>query len=297
MDDPWNDVAKAGELLLEIEAEERPDVIHLNGYGHAALAWRAPVVVAAHSCVLSWWEAVHGVAPPPAWARYRRWVRNGLSAADAVVAPSRAMLDAVERHYGRLSAPGVLIPNGSAVPLAPADVVKRPFALAAGRLWDAGKNLALLAGASVGLAPGSVRVAGEGGDGAEAGGLEMLGPLSARSLARQRRHAAVFAAPARYEPFGLAVLEAARDRCALVLGDIPSLRELWGPDALFVSPDDPEQLAAALRTLLDDLPSAAELGQRAQRRAERNYARPAMADSYRRLYATVAAGDRQVMAR
>jgi glycogen synthase len=297
MDDPWSDLDSAGELLLEIEAEERPDVVHLNAYGHGALDWRAPVVVAAHSCVLSWWEAVHGVAPPSAWDRYRRWVRDGLIAADAVVAPSRAMLDAVERHYGRLSAPGALIPNGSAVPLAPADVVKQPFALAAGRLWDAGKNLALVVGASVGLPPGSVRVAGEGGDGAEAGGLEMLGPLSARSLARQRRQAAVFAAPARYEPFGLAVLEAARDRCALVLGDIPSLRELWGTDALFVSPDDPEHLAAALRGLLDDLPAAAELGERAQRRAQRSYARPAMADAYRHLYATVAAGHRKAMAR
>jgi glycogen(starch) synthase len=297
MDDPWSDLANAGELLLEIEAEERPDVVHLNGYGHAALHWGAPVVVAAHSCVFSWWEAVYGTAPPPAWTRYRRWVSDGLAAADVVVAPSRAMLDAVQGHYGPLSAPGVVIPNGSAVPLAPPDVVKRPFALAAGRLWDAGKNLALLAGASAGLAPGSVHVAGEGGDGATVRGLEMLGPLSARSLARQRRHAAVFAAPARYEPFGLAVLEAARDRCALVLGDIPSLRELWGPDALYVSPDDPEQLAAALRMLLDDLPAAAELGQRAQRRAQRNYALPAMADAYRHLYATAAAGDREAMAR
>ncbi len=31
--------------------------------------------------------------------------------------------------------------------------------------------------------------------------------------------------PARYEPFGLSVLEAALSGCALVLGDIPSLRE------------------------------------------------------------------------
>jgi glycogen(starch) synthase len=297
MDEPWSDLDSAGELLLDIEAEEHPDVVHLNAFGHAALDWRAPVVVVAHSCVLSWWEAVHGIAPPPAWTRYRRWVRDGLTAADAVVAPSRAMLAALPRHYGPLSAPGTVIPNGSAVSLAPRDVVKRPFALAAGRLWDAGKNLALLAEASLGLPGASVRVAGEGADGAETGRLEMLGALSARSLTCQRREAAVFAAPARYEPFGLAVLEAARDRCALVLGDIPSLRELWGSDALYVSPDDPQQLSATLRMLLDDLAAAAELGRRAQRRAQSNYARPAMAAAYRRLYATVTASDRQVVAR
>jgi glycogen(starch) synthase len=297
MEDPWSDLHAASQWLLEIEADERPDVVHLNAFGHAALTWQAPVVVVAHSCVLSWWEAVHGGAAPPAWAGYRRWVRDGLAAADAVVAPSRAMLDAVERHYGRRSSPGVVIHNASTVPLAPAGIVKQPFALAAGRLWDAGKNLALLAGASFRLAPGSVRVAGEGGGGAEAGGVELLGALSARSLARQRREAAVFAAPARYEPFGLAILEAARDRCALVLGDIPSLRELWEPDALFVSPDDPEQLAGALRTLLDDLPTAAELGRRAQRRAERRYPFAKMVDAYRHLYASTIAGDRQVAAR
>jgi glycogen(starch) synthase len=295
MDDPWSELRVAGELLLEIEAEERPDVVHLNAYGHAALPWQAAVVVVAHSCVYSWWEAVHGATPPSAWTRYRRWVRKGLAAANAVVAPSRTMLDAVERHYGPLRVPGVVIHNGSAVPLAPAGVVKQPFALAAGRFWDAGKNLALLAGASDGLAPGSVRVAGEGGGGAAAGGLTMLGPLSARSLARRRTDAAVFAAPARYEPFGLAILEAARDRCALVLGDIPSLRELWEGSGLFVCPDDPEQLAAVLRLLLGALPAAAELGAHAQRRAER-YALPAITDAYRHLYATVTARNRQVVA-
>jgi glycogen synthase len=295
MDDPWGDLHAAQELLLEIESEERPDVVHLNAYGHAAAAWQAPVVVVAHSCVLSWWEAVHGTTPPPRWRRYREWVCDGLGAADAIIAPSRAMLDALERHYGGSAARGALIHNGSAAPPAPADVVKRPFALGAGRLWDAGKNLALLVGASVGLAPGSVRVAGQGGSGARAGGLEMLGECSAETLARIRREAAVFAAPARYEPFGLAVLEAARDRCALVLGDIPSLRELWAQDAVFVSADDPEQLAAALRTLLEDLPAAARLGARAQRRAER-YALPAMTNAYRELYAAVGAADRRAVA-
>lgn len=294
MDEPWSDLRHAEELLLELESEERPDIVHLNAYGHAAAAWRAPVVVVAHSCVCSWWQAVHGGSPPPRrWARYHRWVSDGLAAADAVVAPSRAMLGALERHYG-LVTPGVMIHNASATPLAPADVVKEPFALAAGRLWDAGKNLRLTAEASRWLASGSVRVAGDGGAGG--GRLELLGPLSAELLARHRRDAAVFVAPARYEPFGLAVLEAARDRCALVLGDIPSLRELWEPDAVFVSPDDPERLAGVLRRLLGDLPSAAELGTRAQRRAA-GYGLATMTDAYRSLYETIPSAKRQMAAR
>jgi glycosyltransferase involved in cell wall biosynthesis len=63
------------------------------------------------------------------------------------------------------------------------------------------------------------------------------------------RQAAIFALPAKYEPFGLSVLEAALCGCALVLGDIPSLRENWEGAALFVPPDD----EAALRGAIDDL--------------------------------------------
>ena len=43
MEQPWRDVAAAGEWLLELEERFRPDVIHLNGYAHGALAWRAPI--------------------------------------------------------------------------------------------------------------------------------------------------------------------------------------------------------------------------------------------------------------
>ncbi|HLM75082.1 MAG TPA: glycosyltransferase family 4 protein, partial [Polyangiaceae bacterium] len=55
MDDPWGDVARAGAWLLDLERRLRPDVVHLNGYCHGALPFRAPVVVVGHSCVLSWW--------------------------------------------------------------------------------------------------------------------------------------------------------------------------------------------------------------------------------------------------
>jgi glycosyltransferase involved in cell wall biosynthesis len=79
--------------------------------------------------------------------------------------------------------------------------------------------------------------------------------------------AAVFAAPARYEPFGLGPLEAARARCALVLGDIPSLREVWGDAALFVDPSDDDALAAAIRRLIDDDPLRSEMAERARARA------------------------------
>ena len=57
---------------------------------------------------------------------------------------------------------------------------------------------------------------------------------SARCARRLARTADLRFAGA-YEPFGLAVLEAAQAGCALLLSDIPTFRELWDGAALFVA--------------------------------------------------------------
>ena len=58
-------------------------------------------------------------------------------------------------------------------------------------------------------------------------------------------HASIYALPARYEPFGLSSWKQPRG-CALVLGDIASLREICDA-ALFIPPDDTERLASTFR--------------------------------------------------
>jgi glycogen synthase len=232
MPDPWEQVDRAGDWLLGLAEQLQPDVVHLNGYAHAALPWGAPVVVVAHSCVLSWWSAVRGGEAPAEWDTYRCRVAAGLAAADSVVAPTRAMLDELWR-YG--------VPRGTVVPncrgagwVRPAS--KEPMVLGAGRIWDEAKNLHLLEAVAPRL-PWPVRIA---------SGLpfEELAGLLAR--------AAVFAAPASYEPFGLGPLEAGLAGCALVLADIPSLREVWGDAALYVPPRDGDALAGALALLAAD---------------------------------------------
>jgi glycosyltransferase involved in cell wall biosynthesis len=236
MEDPWEDVERAGAWLLALEAELQPDLVHLNGYVHAALPWRAPVLVVAHSCVLSWWEAVKGEAPPARWERYRDAVAAGIAAADMVVAPSRTMLGAVERHYGRPAAARV-IPNGIALGdfrAAP----KEDFVFAAGRVWDEGKNLRALDR----KLDWKVRIAGDA-EGATFEHATLLGRLPPGAVAAEMARAAIYALPARYEPFGLSVLEAAASGCALVLGDIPSLRENWDGAALFGPGDLPRLIA------------------------------------------------------
>src|SRR5205085_9168278 len=131
-DEPWDDVDRAGRWLLELEERVRPDVVHLNGYAHGALPWRTPVVVAAHSDVLSWWEAVRRERAPAEWERYRAVVEAGLRAADAVCAPTQAVLDDLARHYS-FRTDGFVIPNGRE-PVARA-AAKEPFVLSLGRFW------------------------------------------------------------------------------------------------------------------------------------------------------------------
>ncbi len=86
-------------------------------------------------------------------------------------------------------------------------------------------------------------------------------------MAHEFAAAAVFASAARYEPFGLAVLEAAQAGVPLVLSDIPTLRELWSGAAQFVACGDAAGFAVALRAVLRDPALAAALGRAARQRA------------------------------
>lgn len=38
MEDPWQDLARAGNWLLDLEAELRPDIVHLNHFAHGGSA-------------------------------------------------------------------------------------------------------------------------------------------------------------------------------------------------------------------------------------------------------------------
>ena len=282
--DPWDDVARAGAWLLDLERQVKPDLVHLSGYAHGALPWSAPVLVVGHSCVLSWWEAVKGEAAPPEWTRYRDEVTRGLRAADLVTAPTAAMLGALKYHYGPLNKTRV-IPNGRDAAFWP-PAPKEPFILSAGRLWDEAKNVAVLAEAAPQL-PWPIFLAGDakhpsGGE-TQLEHVRLLGPLPPQELAHWLGRASVYALPARYEPFGLSALEAALAGCALLLGDIPSLREVWGEAALFVPPNDVEAWAEALNRLIGNPAQREALAARGRARAlTLTLAR--MAEGYMQVY-------------
>jgi glycogen(starch) synthase len=284
MEDPWDDVAKAGAWLLELEGEFHPDVIHLNGYTHADLDWRAPRLVTGHSCVLSWWQAVKQGPVPAEWAQYERLVKRGLHAADLVVAPSQAMLTALHHHYGPLPATKVIHngrdPDGFSVGK------KEEFILTAGRLWDEAKNTSALASVA-GALPWPVIVAGErrspDGNEMKLANVQLLGRRSEKEMALLYARAALYVSPTRYEPFGLSVLEAALSGCALVLGDIPSLRELWDGAARFVTPASTGALQAVLLDLISEPGKLHELAVRAYERSATLSSRR-MARAYHSVY-------------
>jgi glycogen(starch) synthase len=279
MDDPWADVDRSGQWLLDLERDERPDLVHLNGYSHAVLRFAAPKLVVAHSCVLSWWRAVKGENAPPSWNTYAGRVAAGLRAADLVIAPSAWMLGALNEHY-RFETPSRLIYNGrSFIPVTGHD--HRASVFAAGRMWDEAKNLRAVVDAAP-MIDWPVRIAGDGG--ADSANVRYLGKLDAEHIARAYGESAIYLFPALYEPFGLSILEAALSGCALIIGDIPSLREIWRDAALFVPPRDPEAMARLTNEVIANDSFRRELGQRARRRAEA-FTVARMAAGYREVYA------------
>ena len=287
MDDPWDDVTAAGDWLLEVSRATQPAVIHLNDYCHAALPWNAPTLVVGHSCVLSWMDAVRGTPAPPQYQRYAQQVQHGLRAADLVVAPTREMLRVLAKFYGPFAAERVIW-NGCDSESFHCSDPKQPFVFSAGRFWDDAKNLRSLSAAAPDL-DWPVRVAGlahpDGEDG-RADHVQWLGSLSSQQMRQTYADAAIYALPARYEPFGLTVLEAAMSRCALVLGDIPTLREIWGECACYVGPDDVAELSRAVNQLIADRDKREELAERAFERSQKLTAHSmaaSYADCYRRM--------------
>ncbi len=290
MENPWEDVRRAGRWLHEIERRVRPDLVHLNGYVHGALKWNAPCLIVAHSCVLSWWRAVKGKAAPASWDGYKNMVTRGLRGSSALCGPTRAMLNTLAQNYGEARG-GRAIFNARA-PYRYKRNVKQPFILTAGRLWDEAKNVVVLEHVAADV-PWPILAAGERNlphDQVRGGGaIGYLGQLSNEALAQYRATASIYVLPARYEPFGLSALEAAMCGCALVLGDIPSLREVWEDTAIFVAPDDRGGLRDALRRLIESSRERQRWAESARERAA-FFTPEKMAKEYRNLYGDMLAG-------
>lgn len=264
-------LARAGAALDKLARQTGANILQLNMPALAATTdFHLPVVAVQHSCVATWWEAVHGTALPDDFAWRTALVGSGLVKADAVITPTAAFGEATRRRYG-LPKPPKTVHNGRA-PLPVPEAASHDFAFTAGRLWDEGKNLVTLDGAAGRLgvpvhAAGPVR--GPNGTSVAFDHLHCLGTLGEEELGRWLGARPVFVSTALYEPFGLAVLEAAAAGCPLILSDIPTFRELWDEVAIFVAPRDEQGFADAIGDLVGDGSQRSRMGQAARERASR----------------------------
>ena len=279
-------VLAAGRAIAQFAADERAEIVQINMPTLAAEArFPCPVVAVTHGCVATWWEAARPEPLAPGYHWHRTLMRWGLAKADRVVAPSRAYAGHVARHY-RVAMPEV-VANGRRPLALPAGAKPAPGAFTAGRLWDTVKNTAMLDRVAARLAipfeaAGALR--GPHDETVTVRHLRIAGVLDERGVAAKLAGQPVFVSAATFEPFGLAVLEAAAAGCPLVLSDIPTFRELWDGAATFVAADDEDGYVAAIGALAADPARRATLGRAAQTRAAR-YLPDAMAAGMAALFA------------
>ena len=299
MQEREQDVPESAAFLTALIHELKPDVLHLNQLCYGNLKIRVPRIVVAHGDLVSWWKAVHGHEPNGSrWVqRYRQVVTEGICNASVLVAPTVWMLDSVRASYSRARCERVIY-NGRN------PIFFNPFAskdhsiLAVGRLVDAGKQVSLLTQhehpltvcivgsddpvrtpqvpirAEVKVSTGDLRVA-------------LKGPQTDAQLRALYSRAAIYVATSRYEPFGMATLEAALSRCAIIANDIPPLRELWGDSALYFSANDAESLAAVIKRLSTQRDLCRGYGNRVYQRARECFNSNRMIDQYLQLYRDV----------
>jgi glycogen(starch) synthase len=289
MQDAADDVRAAGEWLAGLAGVWSPDIVHLNQIAYAVHPFGAPVLVGVHSDVISWWPHVNGVEAPEAeWGAYRGWLRAGLRAADAVVTPTAYQGALVLRYYGmevtRVIHNGIHFVDDEPHPR------DGRMVLSVGRLWDRGKGVDLLdeAAGLLGDEAPEVHVIGETvaphGETFSVRNVTAHGRVERAQVDEWMRRAGVYVAPSRYEPFGLAPLEAALHGCALVLSDIGTFRELWDGCAEFFPSGDARALAQAIRRVCNDDARRARLARAARTRAARRYTARRMASEYIDLY-------------
>ncbi len=115
--------------------------------------------------------------------------------------------------------------------------------------------------------------------------------ISDAELGELAASAQVAVVPSLYEGFSLPAVEHMASGTPLIVSRTGALPEVVGDTAVQVGPGDPEELAAALRDLLDSPRRRDQLGQAAWHRVQERFAWPAVAR------ATVAEYERAIAAR
>jgi len=273
-------------LLRETVHRFDVDLLHSNQYCYGAVELGIPVLLTAHSDVLSWAQACGRALDDSEWLRrYCSLVQRGLDGAAFLTAPTEWMLRTLAANFD-VPDQRKTIANGRSIPTVPR-IQKSLRAVTAGRLWDEAKGISMLGSVQTGIpliVAGSIDCDQSGG--APVSKVEHCGEVSQEDMLRIFDGSAIYICTSLYEPFGLAPLEAALCGCAVVARDIDSLREVWNGAALFFS--NPVELSGILGALAADPIRLAEQQRKAKTQAQL-YTRERMVAEYRELYTTVIA--------
>ena len=296
MDEAPQELAESSAFLANLVHEVQPDLLQLHQFCHGDLPVDVPRVVMAHGDLISWAQAVQGCTPRPTqWLkRYRDNIVRGIAAADAVVAPSACMLHTVISTYGRPRRATIIYPGRNPIFFNPY-ISKDDSVLSVGRLVDAGKQVFLLTehvhpfpicivGAEQTVPVPRIPIRADVKVSTTHSTVSICGPQTESQLRALYSRAAVYAATPRYEPLGMAALDAAFSRCAIVANDIPSFREVWGDAALYFRTNNASSLAAILCQLDSDRPLRHAYADRAFARARARFTAKRMIDDYLDLY-------------
>ena len=196
---------------------------------------------------------------------YRWCLGPALRRARAVITPSQATKNDVCRHYGIDGDRVHVIHHGSPVPVSAGVGTERPgvpYILWIGRV-NPMKNLpALLAAFRMIEQQADVRlvIAGEGSSQVDLGAhgvdsrlrtrVTIVGPVSEADKIALLDRAFVLVSPSLYEGFGFTPVEAMARGCPVVAARTGALQEVCAGAALFVDPEQPEQIAKAVLHVL-----------------------------------------------
>lgn len=220
---------------------------------------------------------------------FGRLTREVVARAHHVIVPSRYLKEEVVRTCGVEARKISVVPHGVEMGDAPAvaevEALRRSIGHAGRLLLTVGsierrKNLANVARALRAL-PADVRLLQVGGAGYGAEEvLQAIDDAGVRDrivrLGYQPPHAVrklygladALIFPSLEETFGLPVLEAMAAGIPVITSRGSALPEIAGDAALLIDPDDPEEMAAALRRVLEDESLRAELVRRGRARAQ-----------------------------
>lgn len=278
-------------MLRRAAAADKIDIFHAPGvHTRASLP-----PVASVGCRLV--ATVHDLIPiryygkqfPMRSRTFYAWNLHRALRADAIVTVSEASREDIIAYAPSAESKCTAISNG--VAFAPRDDpgalarlgVQRPFILYAGsyeprknlgtalsafaRLVDAGlpHRLVAIVDAKSGHAPAMASHMTSLGLGDR---VSLLSGLPEPDLRALYTSAEVLCFPSLAEGFGFPPLQAAACGTPVVASGLDSVRETLGDNAVFANPDDPEDLAHALRLVLDDPALRARLTSGAERRAQ-----------------------------